>query len=157
MFSGDSHPIDRYSPFSARRKPILLRELRKLLSAVDETYFCFTCQSYFVLMLAPQIAWFHTSPVSVSNDRYPKSSGPRVVLPLSGLRLRKDLADLIARVVVEEHTQLFHAAITRLRLLLNLHELEIERSKPKHSVKLKWDDPCLNPVRDWHTTGDCHP
>jgi hypothetical protein len=30
------------------------------------------------------------------------------MLLLSGLLLRKDLVDLIARVVVEEHTQLLH-------------------------------------------------
>lgn len=108
MFSGHFYPIDRYPPFSARLKPILFGELRKLLSAVNETYFVFICQSYLVLMLASQIAWVHTRPVSVSNDRYPKSFGPRVMLLLSGLLLRKDLVDLIARVVVEEHTQLLH-------------------------------------------------
>src|ERR1035438_3923620 len=97
-----------YPPFTARLKPILFGELRKLLSAVNKTYFGFICQSYLVLMLASQIAWAHTRPVSISNDRYPKPFGPRVMLLLSGLLLRKDLVDLIAGVVVQEHTQFLH-------------------------------------------------
>src|ERR1700679_1689825 len=111
MFNSEFNPVDRYSPFSARPKPVLFGELRKLLSVVNETFSVFICQSYLVLMLASQIAWVHTRPVPVSNDRYPKSFGPRVMLLLSGLLLRKDLVDLIARVVVEEHTQLLHHPI----------------------------------------------
>jgi hypothetical protein len=75
-----------------------------LLSAVNETYFCFICQGYLVLMLASQVAWVHARPVSVTHDRYPKSFGPRVMPLLSGLLLRNDLVDSIAGLVVEEHT-----------------------------------------------------
>ena len=111
MFTGHFYPIDRYPPFSGRLKPILLGELRQLLSSVDETYSVFTCQGYLVLMLASQITWVHTRPVPVSNDRDPKSFGSRVMLLLSGLLLRKDFFDLIAGVVVEKHTQLLHRPI----------------------------------------------
>jgi len=105
MFSGHFFPIDRYPPFSACLKPILFGEFRKLRSAVNGKYFGIICQRYLVLMLASQLAWFHTRPVSVSNDRYPKSSGPRVMLLLSGLLLREDL---IVRIVMKKHTQLLH-------------------------------------------------
>lgn len=83
MFSGDFYPVDRYPPFSVRLELAFLGEYRKLLSAIYKKNCGIMCQRYLVLTLASQIAGVQGRPVSVSNDRYPESSGPRVMLQLS--------------------------------------------------------------------------